>query len=447
MQTFYLFRRPLYFLFLSFCSFFLSQACYANGVDHLFCHHCYQNSSNFTSTANKKKDEELVEKLITFEQGINIHDLESSKAPGKVIGAGSTTMGLKIKSIPGKHVRRLPGFYTFDDARDHLNHIEEYRQRLHSLDIATTDTQLIALEAKPYTWGEWFSGGQGVVYVVQPFLKGQRLAKNYLESASEAEVITFFEKQLAIAKKVIDYNQKHKKNKVGLDIVLNNWELHFTGKDQYTLRFNDLAQPVYLINGTQPYDFYDQASSIMQPFIGDALNELQKQFQKLSDPRKFLVEMLWGYEHIQQRLISSSNGSSSTASLAAVFKNNESNNSQNCTPESNQPSDCLHAPYPYWAMERVNQILRELDLVELTGEEVHLALRNNNYALYCFRLFRGLSVKGRDALSYLWLSNPLHIRHPDDVKIDMYELEDRFSYWDYYNCWKNPETRYYPSPK
>ncbi|WP_062261035.1 hypothetical protein [Endozoicomonas arenosclerae] len=390
-------------------------------------------------------DQELVEKLIKFEQGINIHDLESSKVSAKIIGAGSTTMGLKISSLPGKHVRRLPGFYTFEDAKKHIEHIEEYRQRLHALGIATTDTQLVALEAKRYTWGEWYSGGQGIVYVVQPFLEGKNLAKNYLDAANEEEVMTFFEKQLDIARTIIKYNQKHEKDKVGLDVVLNNWELHFTENGEYTLRFNDLAQPVYLVNGTQAYDFYDQASSIMQPFTRDTQAELQKQFQKLNDPRKFLMEMLWGYESINERLIASNESSSST-SLRASF-NNESNNSQNCTPESNLTSDCHYTPYPFWAMEQVNQTLRELGLDELTGEEVHLAFRNNNYALYCFRLYRGLSARGRDAFSYLWLSNPLHIKHPDSVKIDMYEPEDSFSNWDYYNCWKNPETRYHPSPK
>ncbi|WP_152558546.1 hypothetical protein [Endozoicomonas numazuensis] len=386
----------------------------------------------------------LVEKLQAFESGIDVDKPEQSRIPYRIIGAGSTSLGMTIAAIPDKLIRRLPGFYSFTHASDHIHQVHTYREKLHALGIQTTDTQLVALEEKRHTWGERLAGGQGVVYVIQPLLNGQKLAKKYLQKASEKETKDFFHKQFQITQRIFEYNKDHPGNEVTLDIVLNNWEVHFTGKGEYVLRLNDLAQPLYSVDGKQPYEWYDQATSLIFPLNRDAQKELVKHFEKLLEPRKYMIELLWGYDLVTDH--------PERSSIAAMFENSSVQN-HNCTPdELNQPG-CKNHYYPDWALNTVNLELERLkddqpDATErykkLTGEEVYLSFLNNNYALSCLRLYRGLSHSIRHYLSYLRFSNSIHIQKPEGTPVDMYQTSTLPGYWE---CFRDPDIKYHPSPR
>ena len=418
--------------------FFIALLFPARGISaqhsYVFCHECYENTHDLITDRVDTNDQKLVDTLIEFEDGLNVSLPEKSKIPFRIIGSGSTTLGLVLDPYQDKLIRRLPGFYTYHDAVVHIGHIQEYRKRLHALGIATTDTQLVALESKRHSLGERWNGGQGIVYVIQPYLKGKRLAKNYLHQAKKQEIKDFFNKQIKVATKILEYNDSNPKEQTSLDIVLNNWELHFLSEDSYTLRFNDIAQPLFTTNGIQPYNWYDQAASVVLPFISDTQKELKEQFEKLQNPREFLTEMLWGYDSLKQLTKASTPRKTAISTPEPLFELKSEPTSLPETVKCDQ-----HSPYPDWAMKQVNQLLKQLKYPELTGQEVYTAFKNNNYALACFRLFRDDSASIRYVLSYLWLANNLYLTKPDDAPMDMYGTSEKPGLLE---CYRNPDKKY-----
>ena len=423
----------------------LPPAIYATQSQYIFCHHCYDQTSELITDRLGSDDQKVVNALIAFEQGLNVNSHKRSRVPFKIIGAGSTSLGLSISTLPDMLVRRLPGFYSFDDAVSHIQLIQEYRVKLHKLGIATTDTQLVAIETSPQTALHWLLGGPGVVYVIQPLLQGNQLAKNYLQNASKSELREFFGKQFAVAEKILTHNQSNPGNEVSVDIVMNNWELNFTTEGHYSLRLNDIAQPLFVVDGTEPYGWYDQAASILYPVIGMTQTELQKQFKKLLHPRELLIQLLWGYESLHSPLVSHS---------LNVFSNATSPLFNTCEPT---------ATYPQWVMQAVNKKLVELNelnemnemngmqemrLKELSTGEVYEAFKNNNYAIECFRLLRELTASVRYSFSYLKYTNlmalffgpsNIYLTRPHNTKVDMYQTEMRPGYM---QCLRNPDNPY-----
>ena len=360
---------------------------YSEKYGYLFCNNCTFTSPDQLNDDALLNPPVMVRDLIQFEYGLNTYSPKNSYFAFNIKGSGSTTLGLHIHSfdsLKNKLVRRLPGFYNFERAIQHLQHIHTYRNKLHNLRIQTTDTQLVALESKESaTPGDVFSYWQGVVYVIQPYLHDSQLAHKVLESATEETKKLLFNEQMKVVLTLFEYNKNHPHDRITLDTGLSNWEVHHQDGD-ITLRLNDLAQPLYEENGYQPYDWHDQASSVIWPFNGRTQEEMRMQFDKLMQPREALTQLLWGYK------------------------------------DHNLVAESDAYPYPDWALARVNKELLKMNEVPLSGKEVLTQFINNNYSLACLRMIRDWSSTLRYVGSFAGLTSSTHIPKPGKAQVDLY---------------------------
>ncbi|WP_153766113.1 hypothetical protein [Endozoicomonas sp. OPT23] len=351
--------------------------------------------------------------LLKFERGLNKYNPASSTYGFEIKGSGSMTLGLHISSIESlqnKHVRRLAGFCNVDKASQHIQHIHTYRKKLHQLGIETTDTQLAAIESNQFSgWGV-FSEWQGIVYVIQPYLNEPQLAHKLIETASEETRKEIFEKQLGIVIKLHSHNQLHPDDRIALDTALSNWEVD-NQNGELILRLNDLAQPLYEVNGQQAYDWHDQASTVIWGLSGRAQDEMKAHFNKLMSIREALIELLWGYKGYNNSLYRE------------------------------------HEPYPDWALSDINLLLSEIGEEPLASEEVLTKFVNNNYSLACLRMIKAKTSSLRYAGSFLWLTSSIHLTKPASTKVDLYGNSEA----GVFQCLKNsdvaPEGWYQDSPK
>ncbi len=353
---------------------------------YMFCRNCTLTSSNDLDQSISLEPPSPINDLMRFEHGLNTYSPEYSHHSFEIKGSGSTTLGLYINSfdsLENKLVRRLAGFDSIDLAIRHIQNIHTYRQKLHNLDIETTDTQLVALKAEQFSFLDSFSQQSGVVYAIQPYLNNSQLAHKVLETADEETKILIFSKQMEIVLKLLKHNQQHPKDRITLDTALSNWEVYYHD-NTLILRLNDLAQPLYEINGSQLYDWHDQASSVIWGLSGRTQFELRTQFEKIMKPREALTELLWGYK------------------------------GHNSAPDSEA------YPYPEWALSNVNQLLKSMNEEPLKSEEVLKKFIDNNYALACLRLIKGLTSTVRYLGSFVGLTHSVHIPKPADTRVDLY---------------------------
>ncbi|MGI9276638.1 MAG: hypothetical protein ACR2PT_17570 [Endozoicomonas sp.] len=328
---------------------------------------------------------------MAFEQALNTTDPDSSEIRPNIIGVGSTSMGFQIPELEELLIRRLPGFYDYTSAKQHVLKIRRYRDRLHRLGIATTDTQLIALESTRF---------YGVVYVIQPFLKDEQLSKAAFEKKGLHLQKQFLNKQIKVAEKLIRHNTEHSEEAITIDIVSNNWEIYPPGSENFEIRLNDLAQPLYKENNQLAYDLYDQALSVIAPLHLIVQSKMQEEFEELFAPRNLLMQALWGYGK----------------------------------PISNEvEKKPVKREYPQWAMAKVNSTLKERKLTPLTSEEVLKGYHSDQFAIACLHKYRHLTTYIRSALTLLGLTRNLYMS-PGNTPIEMYSTDSRPGYleclWD-----------------
>ena len=347
----------------------------AQGLWLIFCSECTSLENNSHQTLEietsikdlSAKEYSLLADIQAFEQGLNPDTPQNSKIIPEIIGQGSTSIGFRIPDWEHFHIRRLAGFQNYQDAKKHILLINEYRRRLHELSINTTQTQLIALED---------SNAYGVVYVIQPFLDGNRLSKHMLKIYGEPFKKRLLEKQADIAEKIIGHNIKNKKSAITVDIVNNNWEIVDFNPDTFSfdIRLNDIAQPLFKEDGEITYDFYDLAFSIISPLSWLlARDEIHNEFAELFHPRNLLTQALWGYDEpmdlpMWQYYYHSVSGSPPPRS------------------------------YPKWAMETVNSVLTSFNYKPIDPKEVLAGHHEDIDAIGCLYMYRDASQNFRSRL-------------------------------------------------
>ena len=376
---------------------------------YIFCNDCSRHYKP-TSSLNDQQ-QALLGQLVAFEEGLNVYSPEKSRISFKIMGAGSTTLGLRITGLESYHVRRLAGFPSLEAANKHIELINEYRMRLHSIGIATTETQLLAVESPQNTLEHWASYTKpGVVYVVQKYMT-HNLAKNYLEQANSIMALTLFKKQLAIVEKILTFNKNRTTDRIVLDPVVSNWEMHFQPNGEFELRLNDLAQPLFEEGAQQVYTWEDQASTVIWPFTGQVLDELKFNFSKLMIPRELLTQVLWGYERLDPSF-------EQTYPNATVF---DYETIASLDPQCVLKGTCSkenNYPYPAWAIYFANKALEPFDRKVLLGRDVYKTLVTNNYGLACLNMIKRYTSTLRWTKGFLF--SDVHIRKPLTTSMDIY---------------------------
>ena len=343
----------------------ISEAVHARGLWFIFCDKCtsIENNTRLVISDDQpviyptKEESDLLDVILHFEHGLNPDTPDKSKIIPEIIGHGSTSIGFRIPGFEDLLIRRLPGFSSYNNAKEHIFLINRYRTKLHQLSIQTTKSQLIALED---------SHGYGVVYVVQPFLQGDRLAKNALKNHGDKFKKLLLARQAEISETVIRHNALHPASAVTVDIVNNNWEIYNLNPDtmKFDVRLNDIAQPLFKENYELTYDFSDQAFSIISPLNWLIVqSEMQKEFGELFEPRNLLMQALWGYDEVQP--------TSLWYNIYAWFTG---------APEVRA--------YPHWAMETANNVLRTFHYASITSAEALAAHQQDKNALSCLDLYR-----------------------------------------------------------
>ena len=384
------YRRILAFT-LCYCMIF-SKTAVAQGLWYIFCSECtrLENNTHLSISGDQTfglptEDEQLLDTVRRFEQGLNPDDPNESKLIPRVIGHGATSIGFQIPGLENYLFRRLPGFTDYEKARQHIFLINRYRSRLHQLSIQTTRSQLIALED---------SHGYGVVYVIQPFLQEYQLSKSAFKKYGDIFKKQLLKKQADVARLVIRHNNDHPASAITVDIVNNNWEIFDFNPVtmDFDIRLNDIAQPLLKENYEWAYDFSDQAFSIVSPLNWIFVqSEMQKEFGELFEPRTLLMQALWGYDEEQP---------------ASIY------------------SWLTRAPkvraYPHWAMETVNDVLQSFNYPSITSAEALAAHKQDKSALGCFDLYREASHELRRIVG---LNSNVYIT-PDKNTKEMYFNDD-----------------------
>ena len=331
---------------------------------------CYRDSDNIP---------ELAELISRFEPGVNIESPEDSEIPVHIVAQGSTTLAFTIEGWEHLLIRRLPGFKNFEAAERHITHIDTYRFLLHERLIETTETHLIALDTP---------GGYGVAYVIQPYLRGDRLAINLMEKYGTRFKQALLKKQIEIIKKLISSTGGREVLNLSVDIVSNNFEVYDFDQstNEFNIRLNDIAQPLFKVDGRIAYDFSDQAFSVFSPFSWMIVEpQMQAEFEDYYCPRHLLLSSLWGYEELVGT-----------------------------------------AHYSQWALEQVNALAAELELPLISSQEALKAFEQDREALSCFHLYRNLTrrVRGRFGLSSnIYMS-------PGNSTVEMYGTDVKPGYWE-----------------
>lgn len=350
----------------SFCYCFLfSESVVAQGFWYIFCPECTSLENNTHQIIDRgqpaqystKEELDLLTTLQEFERGLDPDIPKQSKIKPEIIGHGSTSIGFRIPGWKHLLIRRLPGFQSYSEAKDHIFLINEYRRRLHELSIHTTKTQLIALED---------THAYGVVYVVQPYLGDNQLAKHMFETYGDPFKKRLLKKQADIAETIISHNISSPTSAITVDIVSNNWEIVDFNPDTLTfdIRLNDIAQPLFKKNNKLTYDFYDQAFSIIDPLSWMIVRpEIQKQFSELFHPRNLLTQALWGYDQPEP---------------FSLWQHLYYLLSWSQVPSS----------YPKWAMETVNSVLRTFNYSAINPQDALEAHKEDKNAIGCMNLYR-----------------------------------------------------------
>lgn len=382
---------------------FISLPSYALRTASIFCHECYNEESNTRINTPlssplpepSPEDQEIVSILQKFEFGLDSASSYASKIRPNIIGSGSTGLGFTIEPLKGYLIRRLAGFYSFEDAEAHIGHIDEYRKKLHRLGISTTDTQLVAIEMPKRSFKELITWRYGAVYIVQPYLKSEQLAHKFLRTASKEDTQRFFHKQLQVTTTLARHNKQNPMEKLGIDPVMNNWEIHKTGNDDFDIRLNDLGQPLFTRNGKAVYDLYDQALSIIWPVTYAAWSDIFEGFQSLLKPRVMFTQMLWGYEvaNLQHR-------------EHYWFNRNQ----------------CDSHLYPEWMLSEVNRKLIEIEEDPISQSFIFKAFKRNNHSIACLHKWRNISFYLRVGIAPI--TNNIYLKKPGDVQVDMYQTTE-----------------------
>ena len=347
----------------------------------IFCSLCtnidsYDHEIDFEKLANApftREQSGIINKLIAFEQGLIPDTPEASVIVPLVIGRGTTSAGLVVPGMDSFLIRRFAGFHDISRAIHHINLMQLYRSRLHRIGIETTDTQLIALES---------SGGYGIVYVLQPFLKHNQLAKNLFWHGSEDLRKALLGRLYQYTSRIITHNLSYSHNQTSIDAAYTNWEVYdFDGK-HFKLRLNDLAQPLFKIDGKSVYDGFDQAFTILSPINWLVVSrQIKKEFDAFFQPQRLVIQSLAGLER----------------------------------PVDLPPWTKIYnwwfsipAPleHPDWAIEQANDVLRQFELHPLNPEKVILLFNDTFYTLHCLYYFRDITMIIR---KWLGLSSNIYI--------------------------------------
>ena len=367
--------RSLVFLLTILLSVFNSQMTYAKHMSYIL-----SGSNGFLFESSEPTDAccyretkelpKLVDLVSRCEQGLNLDSPEDSEMPIRVVAQGSTTLTFTIDGWDDYIIRRLPGFQSFEDAEQHVVHIDKYRHLLHSILIETTDTDLIALDTP---------GGYGVVYVIQPYLRGEQLAINMIKKYGTRFKQAMLKKQIEIIRSLVRYAGGKDVLDLSVDIVSNNFEVYDFDSDtfDFKIRLNDIAQPLFKINRKTAYDFSDQAFSIVSPLNWWIVQpQMQAEFEDYYEPRYLLLSSLWGYED----------------------------------------PDAGTSYYPQWAMDAVNDVAEEWKRPLLSSEEISKAYHQDTEALSCFRLYRNLTRNIRRGFG---LNSNVYM-NPGNSSVEMY---------------------------